>query len=61
MAEVSGAQFFNYFIFLLVPFFFGLMLLQAFRLLGIEHGIILGNAFKGLVAVETVSQLHILV
>ncbi len=59
MAEVSGAQFFNYFIFLLVPFFFGLIA-KRFKLSPIVGylfgGIILGNVFKGLVSVETVSQ-----
>ena len=59
MTEVSGAQFFNYFVFLLVPFFFGLIA-KRFKLSPIVGyligGIILGNAFKGLVAVETVSQ-----
>jgi len=59
MTEVSGAQFFNYFIFLLVPFIFG-FIAKHFKFSPIVGylfgGIILGNAFKGLVAVETVSQ-----
>lgn len=59
MAEVSGAQFFNYFVFLLVPFFFGLIA-KRFKLSPIVGylvgGIVLGNLFKGLVSVETVTQ-----
>lgn len=59
MAEVSGAQFFNYFIFLLIPFFFGLIA-KRFKLSPIVGylvgGIVLGNLFKNLVSVDVVTQ-----
>lgn len=59
MAEVSGAQFFNYFIFLLVPFFFGLFA-KRFKLSPIIGylfgGIVLGSLFKDLVSVHVVTQ-----
>lgn len=59
MAEVSGAQFFNYFIFLLVPFFFGLFA-KKFKLSPIVGylfgGIVLGNILKDLVSIDIVTQ-----
>lgn len=59
MAEVSGAQFFNYFIFLLVPFFFGLFA-KKFKLSPIVGylfgGIVLGNILKDLVSIDVVTQ-----
>jgi len=59
MAEVSGVQFFNYFIFLLVPFFFGLIAkrLKLSPIVGyLFGGIVLGNLLKDLVSIEVVTQ-----
>lgn len=59
MLEVAGAQFFNYFIFLLVPFIFG-FLARRFKLSPIVGylvgGVVLGNVFQDLVSTEVVTQ-----
>ncbi len=52
-------QFFNYFIFLLVPFFFGLIAkrLKLSPIVGyLFGGIVLGNLLKDLVSIEVVTQ-----
>ncbi len=59
MAEVSGAQFFNYFVFLIVPFLLGFVA-KRFKISPIvgyiAGGIVLGNLFKDLVSAEVVTQ-----
>lgn len=59
MLEVAGAQFFNYFIFLLIPFLFDLFArrLKLSPIVGyLFAGIILGNLFTDLVSTEIVTQ-----
>ncbi len=59
MVDVAGAQFFNYFIFLLIPFLFGLLArrLKLSPIVGyLFAGIVLGNLFTDLVSTEIVTQ-----
>lgn len=59
MLEVAGTQFFNYFIFLLIPFLFGLIArrIKLSPIVGyLFGGIILGNLFSNLISSEIVTQ-----